>query len=155
MSHFLFGVVEGVRAFGRQSIGDNIDVCWGARLQQSVVIEMLELHGKPTSEETPFCLALAGEDNADGLVSPYQVGRDRIIEHLGNLLAWLDRERGGRDAELWVTEGYDDAFKELQGSPQELYKLVREVLLVTEDVPSLRLRLVPAGSAVLQPKSPI
>lgn len=141
MSHFVFGVVDGVRLPARQKISDAVEVLWGPAFQQALVIEMLEQHGKPTSEETPFSLGLAGEDNADSLVSPYQVDRDRIIENLIHALAWLDRERLGKGAELWITEGYDDRFKEIQGSCHELQECVRSFLLATLDVPSLRLRL--------------
>ena len=141
MSHFVFGVVEGVRLPGRQKISDAVEVLWGQAFQQAVVVEMLEQCGKPTSEETSFSLGLAGEDNADSLVSPYQVDRDRTIENLIHALAWLDGERLGRGAELWITEGYDDTFQEIQGSCHELQERVRGLLLETLDVPSLRLRL--------------
>jgi hypothetical protein len=141
MSHFVFGVVEGVRDSARQKIGEAMDVCWGARLQQPVVIEMLEQHGKPAATETPFCLTAAGGDNADGLVSPYHVDRNQIIERIGDMLAWLDRERTGRDAELWLTEGYDNAFRELQGTQQDIHRLIEQELMQTADVPSLRLIL--------------
>ncbi|HET9953379.1 MAG TPA: hypothetical protein VFQ61_02685, partial [Polyangiaceae bacterium] len=81
-----------------------------------------------------------GDDNADGLISPYQVERDAIVDNLNTVLAWLDRERTGRNAELWMTEGFDDSFRELRGSRQELFERAKEVLLQSVDVPSLRLR---------------
>lgn len=141
MSHFVFGVVEGVRETTRQTLSESIQVTWGKSLQQAVVIEMLTYHGKPTLAETPFSLSLPGDDNADALVSPYQVGHERIIKNLRSMLTWLERERAGKGAELWVTEGYDDAFKEVDGSYQHLQHSVSTLLHETESVPSLRFRM--------------
>lgn len=141
MSHFVFGVVVGERAYARQNVGPSFDVCWGPPLQQAVVMRMLEKHGKPAPNETPFSLSLAGEDHADGLVSPYQIDREPIVTNVAHLLTWLDRERAGEDAELWLTEGYDDAFRELQGTQPELNRQVRELLQTSDDVPSLRLKM--------------
>jgi hypothetical protein len=119
----------------------SIDVCWGAALLQPVVLEMLEHHGLPTAQETPFSLTEAHGDNADGLVSPYRATRERILVRLNYILDWLEVERAGEGAELWLTEGYDDAFTELKGSKEKLYQAVQKALALSADAPSLRLKL--------------
>jgi hypothetical protein len=104
---------------------------------------MLAEKGKPASSETTFSLSLPGEDQSESLISPYDVEREVIVENLVHALAWLDRQRGPGTAELWMTEGYDDAFTEKQGSFQELQDVVRGLFEDREQLPSLRLRLIP------------
>lgn len=141
MSHFLFGVAQVARGQCQQDIGQGIQVSWGAAGHQQVVTEMLEEHGKPEPNETLFCVAFAGEDNADALVSPYQLEASRIVDRISYVLAWLDRERAGANAELWITEGYDDSFKECQGTYEQVVDSLRKVTLFAEQLPSLRLKL--------------
>lgn len=142
MSHFVFGVVAGVRPPTREPIDDATEVVWGTQLQQAVVLEILANHGKPSAYETVFSVSTPGEDHADALVSPYQVDREHLVNNLLSILSWLDQVRAGKDAELWTTEGFDDAFEILEGHGQQLGERVRDRLLASEDLPSLRLRPV-------------
>jgi len=141
MSHFAFGVIEGARQPEREAIDPGSDVCWGISLQQKVVLEMLAAEGKPVPGETPFSLTGRGENHADSLISPYNVVHEQIVVRLCRIIAWLDEERAGGKAELWLTEGYDDTFKVTEGSVSELQKSVESLLSNAVEVPSLRLRL--------------
>lgn len=141
MSHFVFGTLEGSRVPSREKLGSNIEACWGVDAQQGFMLEMLAADGKSAIDETPFCLVAVGEDTADALVSPYRCELAQIVDHLDCMLAWLDKERAGKNAELWVTEGYDDAFSFYEGTYEKLRAAVGEVLQASTDVPSLRLRL--------------
>jgi hypothetical protein len=143
MSHFLFGVVNGRHGASREAIGGGMEVAWGPGLQQEIVNRMLAEKGKPTPSETTFSLNHPGEDQSESLISPYDVEREVIVENLLHVLTWLERQRGPGTAELWMTEGYDDAFAEKQGTFQELQEVVRGLFVDREQLPSLRLRLVP------------
>ena len=142
MSHFLFGVVHGLHGAAREAIGGGMEVAWGPGLQQEIVNRMLAEKGKPSPSETSFSLGLPGEDQAESLISPHDVDRAVIVENLVHALTWLARERGPGTAELWMTEGYDDAFAEKQGTFQQLQDIVRGLLADGAQLPSLRLRMV-------------
>lgn len=141
MSHFLFGVVDGGRGTGKQIIAGKMEISWGASLQQPIVLRMLELSAKPAPGEAEFSIAEPGHDTADSLVSPYDAGMEKSALSLRDALRWLENERHDKGAELWVTEGYDDAFVKLEGSFEELQLIVESMMHKADEVPSLRLCL--------------
>jgi hypothetical protein len=141
MSHFVFGIIEGSREPGRLSVESTFDVLWGVAPQQKVVLEMLASASKPAPTETPFSLTRTGEDNADGLISPYQVEREPLISNVCDMITWLDQKRAGKNAELWLTEGYDDAFRVIRGSAVDMKAAVRAMFENSVEIASIRIAL--------------
>jgi len=94
-------------------------------------MEMLGAAGKPSGTETPFSLTEVGGDNAEGLISPYELEPAEVLVNVCGMIDWLELERGDRKAtaELWLTEGYDDAIDRIDGSPTELKSMVRTKIL--------------------------
>ena len=141
MSHFAFGVLRARKNALRESAYSRCDVAWGGELQPTIVLEMLALSGKPEEGETAFSLFFSGDDTADELISPYRRDAASVLDEVLRMISWLEVERQSRRAELWLTEGYDDNFKEVRGSCIALQEYVVKLLAEASDLPSVRLIL--------------
>lgn len=141
MSHFVFGTISSGHPSVRESVGSLFDVCWGTELCQSSVLEMLSPNLVGGRMLTPFMLTGVGDDTADRLVSPYRSVRlDVVAERVGEMIRWLESVRAGAPAELWMTEGYDDAFEEYGGNLQFLLDHSLMAICAASQLPSLRLK---------------
>lgn len=143
MSYLAFGVFPRLASPIRELIEDvGVQIHWAASIPQPLVFEMLGKAGLPRPNQSVFLATLPNEDTSDGLISPYnfpEQGIDGVLDGVRRVLRWLSNAvPEGDRAELWLTEGYDDQFEEIVGTPTEVEAEVLKRVRRDENVPSLR-----------------
>ncbi|ERR1700761_3431475 len=145
MSYFVFGLIDladidtagQIRA--RVSF-DELNVIWGAQINQQTLFEML---GRDIPDRSvPFLLTKwVSEDTSDSLVSPYVAGVEASADSFAVIGRWLVAVLASPEVErvrVWMTEGYETAFKNLDLSAQQFAAELKHRVLAEGDVPSLR-----------------
>lgn len=143
MSYLAFGVFPRLSSPTRELLENGLQVHWAGSIPQPIVFEMLGEAGLPRPNQSAFLVTQPNEDTSDGLISPYnfpEQGIDGALDGIRRILTWLGSAvpEGGR-AELWLTEGYDDRFDEIAGTPAEVDAEVLKRVRSDENVPSLRI----------------
>jgi hypothetical protein len=85
-----------------------------------------------------------GQDTSDAFISPYVVGIDGSAEAAARIVEWAAnalRVQGVAALRLWFTEGFDDAFEQVECRVHDLADILRSRLNDSGDVPSMHFRV--------------
>jgi len=96
------------------------------------------------SELAFFCVANAEDDTSEALISPFTLGMHGAERGLAAIADWvrcLAAEPSTRCVQLWLTEGWDDAFELVECTPQDLPALLTRRLQEEADIPSLHVSI--------------
>ncbi len=116
-------------------------------IKQDNVAEMLLKFGITNTTATPFLITASPmEDTSDTLISPYNNAPAVIFDNFRRIEGWISRvlrQPGVEAILLFLTEGYDTEFEEIQIRSGELASVVISKIKEYEDIPSLKLSVAP------------
>jgi hypothetical protein len=106
----------------------------------SIIHDMLRATGRGGQNIKPFLIVGSlEEDTSDSLVSPFCEPLETICSNLARIQQWALQvmSQSDTDLKIYVTEGYDDHFRELAVPAQELQETLCTILRTESDWPSL------------------
>lgn len=110
-----------------------------SRRTPSVVLEMIE--DQDPGAVPALITATPDEETSDSIISPFVRTPEEIAMTLSRLQAAISQVTPTSVNSLFVTEGFDTDFAEVQASVPELAETLRSMLQADGMWPSLRLRL--------------
>jgi hypothetical protein len=160
MSYLAFGSIfivdfysnkydETAQRIVRKGIDLGLFVLLSPNIPQVIVKKMLDEHelgSKPDFQflitGSPIC------DTTDSLISPPYFGEEdlrSVYKNLALIAKWIDeimKYDGIKEVHLYLTEGYDDCFKEMDASTIDLNEMLNAEVREYGDIPSLCLKVI-------------
>jgi hypothetical protein len=165
MSYFLFGSLT-----TEPSQKESDDLAWrladaasslrlfvllGPNIHQHVVLDILRTRGLLTDKHLPLLLTRSPLcDTSEELLADYIAAEDEpgsVISSLNRVSDWLRAVLlipSVCEVHLLISDGFDDAFTELEAGTDQLAAVVMARVQEEGDVPSLSIRLVPPGREI-------
>jgi hypothetical protein len=129
----------------KKGLDEGLFVALWPNIVQTPVLEMLEASGWRRGNTCAFLLTGSPvEDTSDSLISPFELATERILANFGRIERWLQRVEEAcrpRAIALFMTEGFDDHFREISASTDNIASTLGGLLREQDELPSVQLRI--------------